>query len=276
MAHFIPCSKTSDASRARIFFDEVVRLHGVPKITVSHSDVKFTSYFWKTLWIIMGTKLKFSSAYHPQADGQTKVVNKSLGNLLRCHVGERVRLWDSILPTDEFAFNSSVNRSIGMSPFEVVLGYKPRMQVNLIPISSIHRPSASADSFASHIHAMHEEIRKKINMHSESYKLAANSHGCNVEFQIGDYVMVCKRPKRFPQGIARKLQARSIGPFKVLKRVGSNMYVLELPPHMGVSPTFNVEDLVLYQTQILLAQPHKLSLINPQTFSLESLHRHHH
>ena len=89
MAHFIPYSQTFDASRvARLFLDGVVKLHGLPKTIVIDRDVRFTSYFWKTLWHMLGTKLNFLTAYHPQTDGQTEVVNCSLENLLRCLVGE--------------------------------------------------------------------------------------------------------------------------------------------------------------------------------------------
>jgi hypothetical protein len=67
MAHFIPCTKTTDASKvAKLYFDDIVKLYGLPQTIVSDRDVRFTSYFWKTLWHMVGTKLKFSTAYHPK------------------------------------------------------------------------------------------------------------------------------------------------------------------------------------------------------------------
>jgi hypothetical protein len=100
MAHFIPYAKTTDAFKVtKLYFDEIVKLYGLPQTIVSDRDVRFTSHFWKTLWHMVGTKLKFSTAYHPETDGQTEIVNMSLGNLLRCLVSDHNRNWDLILPT---------------------------------------------------------------------------------------------------------------------------------------------------------------------------------
>jgi hypothetical protein len=73
-----------------------------------------------------GDKLSFSSTYHPQTDGQTEVVNQSLGNLLRSLVTEHHSQWDQILPQAEFSYNDSPNRSTGKSPFQIVYGMHPR------------------------------------------------------------------------------------------------------------------------------------------------------
>jgi hypothetical protein len=99
MAHFIPCQKTSDATHiANLFFKEVIRLHDLPKSILSDRDTKFVGHFWRTLWKKLWTNLYFSSAYHPQTDGQTEVVNRNLGDLLWSLVAKHHNQWDQILP----------------------------------------------------------------------------------------------------------------------------------------------------------------------------------
>ena len=76
MAYFISCHKSDDAVHiADLFFQEIIRLHGMPSTIVSDHDAKFLSHFWRTLWNKLGTKLLFSTTCHPQTNGQTKVVN---------------------------------------------------------------------------------------------------------------------------------------------------------------------------------------------------------
>jgi hypothetical protein len=266
MAHFLPCSRTYDASRvASIFFTEVVRLNGLPKSIVSDRDVKFVSYFWKTLWAKLGTQLKFSSAFHPQTDGQTEAVNRSLGNLLRCLVQDHTPTWDLLLPQAEFAYNNSVNRSTGRSPFEVVTGTTPRTPVDLLSLPLPIRASASAEDFMTHLHSIHAEVRRQIALHNDSYKLRVDSHKRHVEFQPGDLVLIHLRPERFPKGSVHKLHPRRAGPFKIVKRLGPNAYLLELPANISYSPIFNVEDLTPYPGHVAESPPAPPTFPSPAT-----------
>ena len=98
MSHFIACKKTNDATNiANLFFLEILKLQGFPLSIVSDRDTKFVGNFWRTIWKKLGTNISFSYAYHPQTDGHTEVVNRSLGNILRSLVYEHPKQWDLAL-----------------------------------------------------------------------------------------------------------------------------------------------------------------------------------
>lgn len=107
---------------ASVFIKEVVKLHGFPKSIVYDRDRVFISQFWRELFKLAGTTLCYSSSYHPETDGQTEVVNRSLETYLRCMVGENPKQWSHWLSWAEYWFNTSFNRSAGMTPFKALYG----------------------------------------------------------------------------------------------------------------------------------------------------------
>eukprot|EP00253_Pinus_taeda_P031475 PITA_31475 len=126
-AHFIPVQSTYHAAQiANIFMKNIFKLHGLPKVIISDRDVKFTSAFWRTLFEGLGTQLSFSTAYHPQNDGQTERVNQVLEDMLRSYVMQQPTWWEEYLHLVEFTYNNGYNSFLKMSPFEVLYGRKCR------------------------------------------------------------------------------------------------------------------------------------------------------
>ncbi|GJP59416.1 hypothetical protein CLOP_g11776, partial [Closterium sp. NIES-67] len=117
MAHFIACQQTITAEQTvRLFLTNVIRLHGLPSAIISDRDPKFTSNFWRQLWDQFGTKLQFSSAYHPQTDGQTERVNQTMEQLIRTTCTDP-STWEQSLPLLEFAYNNATSATTNQSPF---------------------------------------------------------------------------------------------------------------------------------------------------------------
>ena len=122
-------------------FKEIVHLHGFPITIVYDRDTKFLSYFWKVLWQKLGTKFLFSTSYHPQTDGQTEVVNRTLSTLLRTLIHKNLKTWEDCLSFIEFANNRSVHSTTNMSPFEIVYGFNPLTPFALLPLRVNERES---------------------------------------------------------------------------------------------------------------------------------------
>jgi hypothetical protein len=244
MAHFIPCNKSDDASHiANLFFREIVRLHGMPRTIVSDRDVKFVSYFWKTLWAKLGTKLLFSTTCHPQTDGQTEVVNRTLSMLLRTMVKKNLKVWEECLPHVEFAYNRAVHSTTNMCPFEIVYGFKPIAPIDLLPLPLQERTNMEASKRAAYIKKVHEKTKEAIELKAGRKAASMNKHRKKVLFEPGDLVWIHLRKDRFPQQRKSKLLPRGDGPFRVLEKINDNAYKIDLPASYGVSNSFNVADL---------------------------------
>jgi transposase InsO family protein len=111
---------------AKVFIDQVCKLHGMPVCLVSDRDKIFTSRLWKELFSLAKVQLCTSTAYHPPSDGQTKHMNQCMEMFLRCFVNECPRKWVQWLPLVEFWYNTSLHSAIGRSPFEALYGYYPK------------------------------------------------------------------------------------------------------------------------------------------------------
>ena len=230
MAHFIACHKSDDASHiANLFFRDIVRLHGVPKTIVSDRDVKFMSYFLKTLWGKLGTKLLFSTTCHPQTDSQTEVVNRTLSQLLRVMIKKNLREWEECLPHVEFAYNRVVHSTTQFCPFEVVYGFKPVTPLDLLPLPMHARVNMEASKRADYVKKIHAKTREAIEKRGKNIAAARNKSRKQVQFQPGDMVWVHLRKDRFPDLRHSKLGPRGAGPYKVLAKINDNAYSIDIP-----------------------------------------------
>nr|GEY32562.1 transposon Ty3-I Gag-Pol polyprotein [Tanacetum cinerariifolium] len=244
MAHFIAYHTTFDVVQvAALYFKEIVRLHGIPRSMVSDGDVKFLSHCWVTLWQKIGTKLKFSTASHPQTDGQMEVTNRTLGSLLRSLITTNLKQWEELLPQAKFAYNRAPNKTIGHSSFMVVYGLNPTTPLDLTVLDTSSKFNQEASDCVAYIKALHQLVQDKISKSNELIKYHRNKGRKHILFQPRDLVWVYLRKECFPAKRRSKLSSRSEGAFKILTKVNDNAYKVALPGTPTAAATFYVTDL---------------------------------
>lgn len=193
-AHFISLPHPFTAlTVAKSFVAEVVRHHGIPTSIVSDRDKLFTSKFWNALFQLQGTKLRMSSSYHPQTDGQSEVVNRTLEQYLRCFSGAQPRRWRDWLPWAEFSYNSTSHSSTGTTPFEAVYGVPPPSLLRYVPGTT---SVASVDTYLRDRDVILRDLRAHLLQARDRMVSLANLHRRDVQFEVGDYVYLKLQPYR--------------------------------------------------------------------------------
>ncbi|KAJ9542547.1 hypothetical protein OSB04_029053 [Centaurea solstitialis] len=243
-AHFLPMKETYSMERlARLYIAEIVRLHGTPVSIVSDRDARFTSTFWQSFQREMGTRVNLSTAYHPQTDGQNERTIQTLEDMLRACVLDFGGSWEDHLPLIEFAYNNSYHSSIEAAPYEILYGRKCRTPLcwNEVGEKQLAGPEVvqiTSDKI--------NQVRERLKMARDRQKSYADKRRKDIEFQVGDRVMLKVSPWK---GVIRfgrkgKLSPRYIGPYKTIERIGPVAYRLELPEELrGVHNTFHVSNL---------------------------------
>ena len=144
------------------------------------------SYFWKTLCAKLSIKLLFSSAYHPQTDGQTEVMNLTLSTLLRVLIKKNIKEWEECLPIAEYAYNRARHSTTGKSPFEIVYGFNPLSPLDILPLPLQERANIDTSTRATYLKKMHEETRSTIERQVQRLASKFNINKSPMVFQPGD------------------------------------------------------------------------------------------
>jgi predicted aspartyl protease len=254
----IPCYKTITAEEcARLFIEYVYRYKGAPESIVSDRGPQFVSTFWREFQRILGVKLKYSSGQHPQTDGQTEIMNQYLDQRLRPFVNYFQDNWSDLLPIMDYAQLVLPHDALGMSPFELLNGYRPttsfdweRPDKEYTPRETLKMDEAKA--FASRMHDAWEFAKDSLQKHQARMERSANKHRRAVDFGVGDEVYL-KTKDWSTDRPSQKLDFPMAGPYKVTEKVFDS-FKLKLPSTMDIHPVFSTDKLRLSHNDPLPGQ----------------------
>ena len=243
-SHFVPLKHPLNAQGlAHQFVKEIIRLHGIPRSIVSDRGKIFMGHFWQEIHKLQGTKLNFTSAYHPESNGQSEVVNKRLGNYLRCFASTKPKSWCSWLPWAEFCYNTSYHVSIHTTPFKIVYGRDPPM------ICRYGTPKSPVDDIDRYLQERDQVLtilKQHLSNAQAIMKASKDSDRRDVSFKEGDLVYLKLRPYRMralSKRFNEKLAPKYFGPYLIVKQINVVAYKLAFPDDCRIHHVFHASQL---------------------------------
>ena len=250
MSHFVATTeKTMAEELARLFRDNVWKLHGLPESVISDRGPQFAAGMTKELNKMLGIETKLSTAYHPETDRQMERTNQELKQYLRMYVNYRQNNWAKWLATAEFAFNNKVHTATRSSLFQVNYRREPRMGFDIRK----KRKNEKAKEFVKEMKERHEEARAVLVKSQEKMKRQADRSRKEVEeYRVGDKILISTKDfsAELMKRVMKRLTEKFIGPYVVKKIVSENVVELELLVSLRVHPVVNVRILVKYREQV--------------------------
>ena len=246
---FLAATKsTPDAEEAAtLFYNHVIRNQGVPQVIISDRGTQFTSNFWQKMVEQLGTKHKLSTAYHPQTDGQSENMVRTVSDTLRT-LNKNYQNWAAILPAVEFAINSSKNTSTGFSPFYLCYGEEAPVPAALDfeKLARNNTNQASVD-FAVRTQLAIEQAKRCLQQAQAKQKKYADQHRRHIEFEAGQQVLIST--KDLPLSGPRRLAPKWYGPVTIIRKLSALNYQVALPEEWKRKhPVFHIEKLRLYES----------------------------
>ena len=250
MSHFVATTeKTTAEGLARLFRDNVWKLHGLPESVISDRGLQFAAGLMKELNKMLGIETKLSMAYHPQIDGQTERTNQELEQYLRMYANHRQNNWSEWLAMAEFAFNNKVHTATKTSPFQVNYGREPRMGFDIRK----KRKNEKAEEFTREMKERHEEARAALVKSQEKMKRQIDRSKKEAEeYRVGDKVLISMKDfsMELMKRATKKLTEKFIKPYVVRKIVSENAVELELLASLRIHLVVNVKKIVKYKEQV--------------------------
>lgn len=238
MAHFIPTHSTASAEEfATLFLKEIFRLHGLPKDIVSDRGSVFISRFWTTLTSLLSIKRNLSTSFHPQTDGQTERTNQTLEHFLRTYTNHHQDNWVDILPIAEFTYNNSLHSSTKTTPFFANYSFHPNLSFSNSSSPDLFTP---AIDYSKSLQSIHSSLKSNLAKSNEALKKFYDKKTIPPpDFKINDLVWLSSKFINTTRP-SKKLDLKRLGPFKILEKIGSSAFRLELLPEMKIHNVFHI------------------------------------